>query len=183
MMPRPLHKPLFLLPLAVACAFFASATQAQQAIVTIQGSLMSVSCTATVNGGSPVVLPQAKQSDFPNSGNTTGITSFVVNVFGCNVNSGASVKAYFYANHVSGGRLNITSGDGSGWQYQLLPATGNNQLDVQTSSTPSNNSVDPGAAISGAAANITYRVRYYNSAGSMTPGNGNTTVNVALFYP
>jgi len=182
MMQRSLHKPFALLPLVAMCAIFASSVQAQQAVVTIQGSLMSVSCTATVNGGNPVILPMAKQTDFPNVGNTTGITSFVVNVFGCNVNSG-TVKAYFYANHVSGGRLNITSGGGSGWQYQLLPATGNNQLNVQTSSTPADNSVDPGANISGTSANITYRVRYYNSAGSMTPGNGNTTVNVALFYP
>jgi len=184
MMPRPLHQPLALLPsLAAACAMFAAPVQAQQAVVTIQGSLMSVSCTATVNGGNPVVLQPAKKTDFPNARNTTGETSFFVSVFGCNVNSGATVKAYFYASHVISGRLNITSGGGSGWQYQLLPATGNNQLNVQTSATPSNNSVDPGAAISNASANITYRVRYYNSAGNMTPGNGNTTVNVALFYP
>jgi len=158
-----------------------AAAQAQT-VVTIQGQLTSVSCTANVNNGSPVILPPVKRTEIFNVGSTSGFTTFTVNVYGCNVNAGATVKAYFYASHVTDGRLNITSGGGSGWQYELFPATGNTRLNVQTSSTPSNNTADPGKAISGASANIDYRVRYYRSAANATEGSGNTTVNLALFY-
>jgi len=179
---RLIHQPFALWRLAIVCSVFAVSVHAQQAVVQIQGELTSVSCTATVNGGSPVQLPSIKKADIPKVGDTAGTTTFTVNVYGCNVNSGATVKAYFYANHTSNGRLNITSGAGSGWQYQLLPASGNSQLDVKSSSTPSNNSVDSGKTISSASANINYRVRYYRSSNSATEGYGYTSVNVALFY-
>jgi len=175
-------KSFTILSLAVSCAVPSTSVQAQAAIVTIQGALTSDSCTASVNGGSPVTLPNAKESDIPNVGNTTGETPFTVSVTDCGGNTGKTVKAYFYANHVTNGRLNITSGGGAGWQYQLLPATGTTQLDVQTSATPSNNAGDSGVVISGSSANVNYRVRYYRSASAVTVGSGNTTVNLALFF-
>jgi len=180
MMKFSLHKPLLLLPLFAAYATLSTPTQAQS--VPIQGQVTTISCTAIVNGGNPVILPDVSDANFPNVGDTAGTRTFVVNVNSCNINSGATVKAYFYGSP-NDGRLEISSGSGSGWQYQLLPATGNAQLNVSSNTIPSNNANDPGASISGGSASINYRVRYYRKTQTITPGSGSTTVNMALFYP
>jgi len=176
-----LNKPFALLPLVAACGAFNA--HAQQ-VVTFQGEVALISCNATVTtGGGTVSLPLATSDQLTGVGSTTGDTTFVVGVTGCGANPGVTAKVYFYnttANAVTGGRLNTNPA--LGWQFQILPATGTAQLDVGTSATPSAPSaIDPGGSIASGSANITYRVRYYQSA-ALAAGSASATANFVLQY-
>jgi len=174
----------------MACAAALSPAQAQQQplIVTFAGEMSDISCTPSIEGN-PVQLPPISVADVPLVGDTAGERRFNINVY-CNTTiqpgMDKKVKAYFYANHVTGGRLNLTSGTGSGWQYQLLPGEGDEvQLDVQTSPTPGDNAVDPGSKlmVDSTGTHIPYYVRYYRSSTAYNAGTGITTANVVLYWP
>jgi len=177
-----LNRSIALLPLAAACALFGASAQAQST-VTFQGTVASVSCTATVTtGGGTVTLPLIMADALPNNNSTAGATTFTVAVTGCGNNPGVTAKIYFYnatANAVSGGRLNTNPA--RGWQFQLLPATGNAQLPVGQNATVVPFAGDPGGSIATGATNINYRVRYFRN-GNLTPGNASATANFVLYY-
>jgi len=180
--------------LALTCAvstltLFGSPAQAQTPTnFTIKGKVSDTSCTPVVNDGIPVILDEIDVGEIPERGDTAGLTIFGV-MPNCSLNNGRAAKGtkvYFYADHVTDGRLNLTSGSGFGWQYQLLPAGDEEeyqQLDVHTSPVPSDNPVDMGYT-NWESPLIYYAVRYYRSSrSSFRPGDGITTVNAVLFFP
>jgi len=178
-MKRSLHKSLVVLPLVVVCTVFSASAQAQS--VPIQGKMINTSCTPGFTTPA-VFMADVKATDIPNVGDTSDIQGWQINLF-CDDNPNMTLKVYFYADHVTNGRLNITSGIGSGWQYQIVDGnSGVTQVDVKTSPIPSDNPNDPGKFFSTKSGFILYGVRYYRSEQNITPGNGSTTVNLAVFY-
>jgi len=192
-MKRKLHKTLALLPLAAACAAVGSSAQAQAVISTpsevhFVGKVVKASCTVSINGGNTVNLPLITSADLTDTvGKTVGEKAFVIEATGCGKNPGIFAKAYFY-NTTSGAvtdtRLNITSGDGKGWQYELLPESGTTPLQVGTAATPViTSAADLGKDLVNGDGDLdlTYRVRYYRTADTFGAGVGNATANYVLY--
>jgi len=195
---RSIRQNLFTLALGgIACAattaVLMGGTPAQAQIttqnsttVTIKGKVYNYSCTPIVNDNNPVVLPDISVLEIPGLGDTAGTVSFPVTA-DCNYDFDWALplgtKAYFYASHVQDGRLNLlSSSEGSGWQYQLLPASMDDQLDVKTSPIASDNPEDLGNAVD--SGTLRYAVRYYRSSlANFNPGQGISEVNAVLLFP
>jgi len=178
-----LRKALTVFPLAAACAAFGSVAQAQS--VTFTGNLLGATCTPSVTNGT-VTLPNAVLgTDLTGSDSTAKETAFTVSLTGCGTaGSGLKGRIYFWQNGSNGGRLVKNSGNGSGWQYQLLAgASGNTILTVGTGSAVQPNTNDPGVDLTtNQNYSVTYRVRYYRpGTTTLTPGTLNATANM-VFY-
>jgi len=182
-----IRKTLAVLPLAAACAAFGSVALAQS-IVNFKGEVGDTGCTPKLKGGgNDVTLIKIDAGDFPgiNQPANAGDETFTIE-FQCGTStSGITGKVYFYnasPNAVSNGRLNKQSGTGSGWQYQLTPASTFTQLDIGTSAAWVNAAHDPGGVISAGQGEASYRARYYQNAATIVPGIMHATVSYVLYY-
>jgi len=180
-------KNLALLPLA-ACAVFGAVAQADT--ITFRGTVIENTCIPAVNGNgrdAAVVLPIVSTADFPAQGNTTGDTSFSIDLTACSTAATYPVRAYFWNSEAVNGRLvkGTSAGNGDGWSYQLLASGNTNQLDVGTTATVVRDLTDPGVTItpgSGGNGTLNYTVRYYNEVGTtMTPGTFNAVATYVLY--
>jgi len=183
-----LRRTLAVLPLAAACAAFGASAQAQS-IINFEGKVNDSGCSPELaGGGNAVKLTDIDIGDFQgiNQPAPAGDTNFTINFTGCTPSGGISTaKVYFYStdpNAVTSGRLNKQSGTGSGWQYQLTPATTFTQLNVGDSASWSNAAHDPGGNITPGNGSATYRVRYFQNAASISPGTTEATVSYVLYY-
>jgi len=180
-------KNLALLPLA-ACAVFGSVAQAD--VITFRGTVLNNTCIPAVNGNgrdNTVALPVVNPADFPAQGDTTGDTSFSIDLTACSDAATNTVRAYFWNAEAVNGRLvkGTSQGTGAGWSYQLLASGNTNQLDVGTTATVVPDLTDPGATIasgSGGNGTLNYTVRYYNEVGTtMTPGTFDALATYVLY--
>jgi len=188
-----LSKTVVSLMMTCAAALVSSPARAQPSpvVVTFTGYMRDLSCTPSVNNNNLVELPPISYSEIPHVGDTAGDTYFRVRVDCDDLFTSfmkSKVKAYFYADHIGEGRLNLTEGTGSGWQYQLLSANGGlYQLDVLGNPFPTDdNALDPGTdmQIDSKFFEIEYIVRYYRSKkDGFRPGTGISSVNVVLYWP
>jgi len=145
-MKRTFSQSLALLPLAAACTLLGTAAQAQ--LITINGKVTNATCSLSIVGGNTIQMPTATNDKFPTVGETTGETPFKVSVTNCGASPGVTAKVHFYGNtsNVSNGRIAPALAN-AGWQLQLLPPTGNQQIWIGTDSNYSNQTQDPGASI------------------------------------
>jgi len=169
------HKKLALLSLAVCAVFSTAATAADNGTIKFKGKVTGTTCIPSMGSGGPhgeVTLPNVTKSMFPNSGDIAGEKEFSINLTGCSDAAGTKVKAYFWqAGANAAGRITKTVGSGSGWTYQLRPATNPNPLVVGTSGTALiTNSNDPGVDVSSGSGILKYRVSYYNEGTAITNG-------------
>jgi len=180
-----LRKTLAVLPLVAACAAFGAAAQAQT--LSISGKVQDISCTATLPGGNTVNLPVAEPGDLPAVGTRAHSTPFTISLTGCGGgNDGLLARAMFYNSTpgtVTLGRLNLAaSSTGSGWQYEFRNSSGASFVNIRRSPDIVIQSTDPGVTIASGAANLTYRVMYYRSSGTLITGTGTASVNFVLYY-
>jgi len=173
--------------LVCAAVYVAAAVPARaQSVITFQGTLTHSGCTPSIqNGGQIITLPTIDAGDIPNVGDVSTATPFTVSLGGCGAQPGVTAKIYFYSSFVTDGRLDKSGGgDGEGWQYQLLPANSDTQLDVGTSILPSQDAAhDDGGDLSTGLVDIGYRVRYYRSAVSVTPGSMQAQASMVVYFP
>jgi len=175
------HKKLALLSLA-ACAVFSTAASADHGTIKFKGKVAGTTCVPTMDSGGPngeVTLPDVTQSMFTGLGAVAGEKEFGIKLTGCSDPSGTKVKAYFWQTSANAsGRLTKTDGTGSGWTYQLRPATNPTPLVVGTSATALSTSVnDPGVDVSSGSGTLKYKVYYYNEGTAIT--NGTLTADAA----
>jgi len=170
--------------LALAC------TSASAAKVTFIGSVTDNACTAVMdNSGSAdstVVLPPVSARELARPGATAGETAFTLSLMGCGAQERHIARAHFYSPlHASAeGRLVKAAGSGEGWDYELLPATGNTPLLVgMNEQAIQQASAEPGVQISGGSARLTYRVRYRRKLGALfNPGAITSTAIYVIDY-
>jgi len=204
-------KPRTLFTLSLACASIAQAD-----IVTFDTEVIQVACTPDLNSsGSPsavITLPEIKVSALGGrTGNTAGETTFTIGLNSCGdkVPAGTLAGAYFYGTEVPwlndgnvsnvfrgvyNGRLVGTSSDGGfGWKYQLLPGSGDTQINVYTSAAKPADSILatlPSVDISSGSGTLTYRVRYYHSRRTysnasptqINPGTRTAQATYVIYY-
>jgi len=174
-----------LLPLALAATFTAHAQSS--GTVTIDGTVNNAACTPSVNGSGPsatVILPTISTNVGLSNGQMKNLTPFTISLSGCA--TGVNVaRAHFYSQYASGGNLNKTSGDGSGWVYTVLPNGFSNYSDrisIGTNSAVVPQATDPGGNLFQGATTITYQVAYYGNAQNISPGTLNSQTNYVMYF-
>jgi len=177
------RKHLALLPLVIG-TLFGAAAQAEN--ITFQGTVFKNTCIPDVEGSGVdgvVTLNPITSNLLTNTGNTAGEKKFTISLTQCDTTIPHTIKAYFWQTGAVNGRLIRNSGNGSGWEYQLLDSA-SNPLPVGTTSTVNEalNANDPGAAIDASGSGtLNYSVRYYRATGVLNVGNLNAIATYVLY--
>ncbi|RAP58582.1 hypothetical protein BTJ49_03965 [Oleiagrimonas sp. MCCC 1A03011] len=153
--------------------------------ITINGKVIAQTCqvdgNATGTADNKVVnLPDVLTTALASSGDTAGDTSFSISVTGCD-SSLSSVQTYFSGGNINTGDGyldNIAASPASNVQVQLLNASGT-PMDLSGADATAQGSQQ--VALSGGAATLSYKARYY-ATGASSAGAVKSTVDFTLIY-
>lgn len=169
-------------------ALVASAAQASDGTVTINGEVVAQTCKVDVGGdlGDVVVnLPKVQQAALNSIGATAGRTSFVMSLTGCatGVAGAANVSAFFEHNPTldttTGNLINQTAG-GSNVQVQLVDFPTSNALKLNLAQLAQG--ATPVAIAADGSATLKYGAQYVAALAVATPGLVNTNTTYSLEY-
>jgi len=174
---------------AMGAAFTAAGVQASTGTINFTGSVISQTCSASVNStaaptAATVTLPAVQASSLSTTGTTAGRTAFQIALTGCaatNPANGGTVKAFFEsgANVDSNGRL--TNSTNNNVSLQLVDGTTNTPIVVGSAAQSTSGNNSGYVSITGGAATLPYFVQYYaNSAASA--GSVASSVTYSLVY-
>ncbi len=172
---------LLVASLAAACGALAPAALAADGTITINGKVLSSTCTVSnaTAGNVAVTLPDVVYSTFSGSGSVAGLTPFSLNLTGCpTAPSGVVVAAQFSGSNIDASTGALKNGSGtSNVEVQLTNSAGT-AINLSTNPTPVN------AAISSTgAATLGYQAQYFQpSTTAITAGTVNTSVDFTLTY-
>jgi len=180
------RKTLAALPLVV-CAAFGSTVMAE--VITFKGEVLANTCIPDVNGdgkNATIKLDVITEQQLPNIGDTAGDKPFSIHLTKCSGSATKLAKTYFWQAGAVNGRVVKepgSTGSGTGWEYQILPATGENSITVGQGSgiIPSYSDNDPGVPANADPGELKYRVRYYRAAAALNPGELEGKVNYVIF--
>ncbi|KGI78996.1 fimbrial protein [Oleiagrimonas soli] len=153
--------------------------------ITINGKVIAQTCQVDGNGlgtadNKVVNLPDVLTTALASTGDTAGDTSFQISVTGCDA-SLSTVQAYFSGGDVNSGngRLdNSATGAAGNVQVQLLNGS-DNPMDLSGADASAQSSQQ--VALSGGAATLSYKARYY-ATGASSAGAVKSTVDFTLIY-
>lgn len=156
--------------------------------ITIQGKIMSQSCTVKVNGGAAdntVTLPAIAADVFTGDGDTAGDTEFTIGLSNCDTQFATlNAAAVFDANgNVDPDTHNLLltdtgTGAAKGIQIQLTDGSGNS---INLSAKDAEGQNSPSIDVASGSGTLNYKARYY-SKGAVEPGTVNTTVSYTIAY-
>ncbi|WP_434638741.1 fimbrial protein [Klebsiella sp. I138] len=178
---------------ASVCAVFAiaafSAHAASTGTITFNGELTDTTCQVDINGqgsDATVVLPTVGVNQLTASGDTTGRTSFNMNISDCVIGTEgghSKVSAFFQPGNtvdLSTGRLKNTGGSATNVDLRLLDAS-NNYAPINVGNTDQVNDTAYVDINADGTANVPYAVEYYANA-QTTPGTVISSVVYNLQY-
>jgi len=175
---------LSLLSLAT-CAALSTSAFAQT--VTFQGQITDAICTTVVAGTNNVVtlLPRSA-ADFPNVGDSNGVTDFNVVLSGCNPDD-KTYRINFSNGAADGnGYLPNLTGTSAGYAFELLNSAGTGRIEVTTTAATTSgpyDADDAGVLAVGGNATLPYKVRYVrtdtDSSGNPVTRNNGTVIATA----
>jgi major type 1 subunit fimbrin (pilin) len=153
--------------------------------ITINGKVVAQTCQVDGNGlgtadNKVVTLPNVLTTALAATGDTAGDTGFNISVTGCDA-SLSTVQAYFSGGDVNSGngRLdNSATGAASNVQVQLLNAS-DAPMDLSGANATAQSSQQ--VSLSGGAATLSYKARYY-ATGASSAGAVKSTVDFTLIY-
>lgn len=178
---------------ASVCAILTIATFSTQAAstgtITFNGELTDTTCEVDINGqgsDATVVLPTVGVNQLTASGDTTGRTSFNMNISDCVIGTEgghSKVSAFFQPGNtvdLSTGRLKNVGGSATNVDLRLLDAS-NNYAPINVGNTDQVNNMAYVDINADGTANIPYAVEYYANA-QTTPGTVTSSVVYNLQY-
>lgn len=174
---------------AILAAASLSAQAASTGTITFNGELTDTTCEVDINGqgsDATVILPTVGVNQLTASGETTGRTSFNMNISDCVIGTEgghAKVSSFFQAGNtvdLSTGRLKNVGGTATNVDLQLLDASNSfNPINVGNTDQVNNTAyVDIQAD---GTAYLPYAVEYYANA-QTTPGTVTSSVVYNLQY-
>ncbi|ELY4776485.1 fimbrial protein [Cronobacter turicensis] len=178
---------------ASVCAILTIATFSAQAAstgtITFNGELTDTTCEVDINGqgsDATIVLPTVGVNQLTANGDTTGRTSFNMNISDCVIGTEgghSKVSAFFQPGNtvdLSTGRLKNVGGSATNVDLRLLDAS-NNYAAINVGNTDQVNNMAYVDINADGTANIPYAVEYYANA-QTTPGTVTSSVVYNLQY-
>ncbi|WP_083444805.1 fimbrial protein [Herbaspirillum rhizosphaerae] len=166
---------LALTSLAPLAAFASDGT------INFTGSVTATTCT--VSGGSTIskALPPVSSTTLGAAGNTTGDTAIQISLTGCAGGSATGVRAFFESGtgvNASTGRL-INTGTATNVDVQLAMP---DNTPIVAGAASGSQGTGPFTALSGGAATLNYKARYYSTGATHTAGNVIASVTYSIEY-
>ncbi|HCM9448782.1 TPA: type 1 fimbrial protein [Enterobacter bugandensis] len=175
--------------LAVLGLGMSAANAASTGTITFNGELTDTTCDVSVNGqgtDATVTLPTVSVNQLTAAGNTTGRTSFNMDLSNCVIGTEgghSKVAAFFQPGDtvdLSTGRLKNVGGDATMVDLQLLDASGNYNV-INIGNTAQVNDMAYVDIQADGTAMLPYAVEYYAN-GQTTPGTVTSSVVYNLQY-
>ncbi|ABE37014.1 fimbrial family protein [Paraburkholderia xenovorans LB400] len=170
--------------LAAACVLAPPiVAQASDGTITIDGEIVDVTCTVSVNGGGSaniVTLPTVSKSQLPAAGATAGATDLTIGLSACPA-SYASARPFFEGGANVAPNFNLVnqaSSPAANVQIQLTYEDGT-QLQVGNAASQQAAAATP---INGGTATLHYSTQYYAAGAAAGAGDVQGTVTFAMNY-
>lgn len=166
-----------------------SANAASTGTITFNGELTDTTCDVNVNGqgaDATVTLPTVSIKELAKAGDTTGRTSFNMNLSNCVIGTEgghSKVAAFFQPSNsvdLATGRLKNVGGDATNVDLQLLDVSGNYSV-INVGNTAQVNDMAYMDIQADGTALLPYAVEYYAN-GQTTPGTVTSSVVYNLQY-